>query len=213
MVRIDDAESRPLSGGVISAAVIWLIVTGWLGYEYAYYQQLAAEQGAAIQRAYSTNADLQEALDRMRDQSQKSIQQLKADNLALVTRLTALELRLSPERPAGAGSVASPTPALPGKPQVGAAEFAAPPAITAVPNAGANFVAPNWAPNYFTDEAGALVGSTRREQSSYPRGTQKPQGSSLLRRDPPRDGKSPKNALQHRIAPGALFKEHRRAND
>ena len=181
MIWNGGAERRPQgSVALIAAAAIWLIGTGWLGYEYAHSKQAAAEQGAAIQRAYSTNADLQEALDRMSDQSQKSLQQLTADNLALVTRVTALELRLSLERPAGPGPVAGPGPALPAPGFGGAAaarKLVPPPAATTAPNAGANFTAPRWAPDYFTDEAGVLTGSTRREQRTYPRGTQKPQGS------------------------------------
>jgi hypothetical protein len=175
------AEWRPQgSVALIGAAAIWLIGTGWLGYEYAHHKQLVAEQGAVIQRAYSTNADLQEALGRMRDHSQKSIQQLTADNLALVTRITALELRLSLERPAGRDPVASHPPALPGAGFGGVAaarKLVAPPAITTVPDAGANFTAPRWAPDYFTDEAGPLTGSSRREQRAYPRGSEKRQGS------------------------------------
>jgi hypothetical protein len=137
------------------------------GYGYLRYRGIAAEQETAIRRVESANADLQDALNRMQDRTQRSVQQLRLDNRELQARLSALEQRLAgvqPPPPKTLATTASPAP--PPTPPA-AAEPLSPSVIQGAltgPSGPANFRPPGWVPDYFTNESGAIGGPPRRQQ-------------------------------------------------
>src|SRR5947207_3273299 len=98
MVAFEEPTHR--SRAVIPVVLVLLGANAAFGYGYLHYHGIAAEQETAIKRVESANADLQDALGHMRDRTQRSVQQLSLDNRELLTRLSAIEQRLSGVPPA-----------------------------------------------------------------------------------------------------------------
>ena len=119
-----------------------------------------------MRRVESANADLQDALDRLRDDTQRRLQQLNADNDLLRVRVSELEQELSllqsgrPRPPPKKAAILRTTPA---SASVAAASGQAHPLavpVSATPTESKNFSAPGWVPNYFSDESATFVGSS-----------------------------------------------------
>src|SRR6476660_3483228 len=95
-------EPRRRLPSLIPVAVVLLATNAAFAYGYLHYRGIAAEQEMAITRIEGANADLQDALNRMHDRTQRSAQQLSLDNRQLQTRLSALEQRLARLEPISA---------------------------------------------------------------------------------------------------------------
>jgi hypothetical protein len=165
MVGFDEPKRR--LPAVIPVVLVLLGTNAAFGYGYLHYRGIAAEQETAITRVQSANADLQDALSQMHDRTQRSVQQLSLDNRELQARLSALEQRLaglppvSPRPPSMAASPAPP-PAPPAT-----TELLSPTTIQGAltgPSSSANFTAPGWVPDYFSNESGAVTGNPKRPQ-------------------------------------------------
>ena len=156
------------SATVLITASLWLGVTGWLGYGCLHYRRIAADQAATTARMERVNADLQDALARLRDESQGRFQRLSADSRVLEERVIELEGRNtadpergSPKPSARTAQNSRPVPASPRIPvaDVGASVPIAPTAV-GMPETPNNFSAPNWVPDYFSDEGPSLLGNS-----------------------------------------------------
>jgi hypothetical protein len=166
------------SAAVLAAAIIGLGASGYFANSYVLYSRLVAEQDLTIRRIASANMDLQKALDRMRDETAQTLQQLRAENSVLQLRVSELEQyqfslqsanpratkrrgnRQTPPRQAPVETVSvAPVTGSSGMPR---------PAVQASPAAQVtleqptNFSAPSWVPDYFSNESGSLTGSLRR---------------------------------------------------
>jgi hypothetical protein len=166
MAALEEPRRRlPL---LLPVVVVLLGTNAALGYGYLHYRGIAAKQEAAISRVESANADLQGALDNMRDKMQRSAQQLNLDNRELQGRLSALEhgitgLRpISPTTPPTTASRTEP----PSRPPAATAPLS-PSAIQGAllgSSSPANFTAPGWVPDYFGNESGVVTGAPQRPQ-------------------------------------------------
>jgi cell division protein FtsB len=148
-------------------AVLWLGITGWLGYECLHYRRIAADQAATTARIERMNADLQDALARLRDESQGKLQRLSADNRVLEERITELERRAAVQ-PAGSPRPSirtvqnpRPSPASPRTPvaDVGPSAPNLPATAAGMRETPNNFSAPTWVPDYFSNEGASLLGN------------------------------------------------------
>jgi hypothetical protein len=161
------AEPKRRLPALIPVAVVLLATNAAFGYGYLHYRGISADQETAITRVESANADLQDALNRMRDQTQRSAQQLSLDNRELQTRLAALERRLGRLEPI---SAKPPSPTERPEPPPAPLAATGPPSASAIQGAlkgqsgPANFTAPGWVPDYFSNESGAITGTPRRQQ-------------------------------------------------
>ena len=154
------------AAALAGVALIGLGACGWFGYGYVHYQRIAVGQDAAMRRVESANVDLQGALDRLRDDTQRRLQQLNADNDLLRVRVSELEQELSllksgrSRPPPKTAAVRRTTPA---SASVTAASGQARPLavpVSATSTVSKNFSAPGWVPNYFSDESATFVGSS-----------------------------------------------------
>ena len=157
---------RPGSAALACAALIGLGTSVWFGYGYVHYQRIAVGEDAAMRRVESANADLQGALDRLRDDTQRRLQQLNADNDLLRVRVSELEQELSlpkSRRPRPSPKTAAVRRTTPASASVTAASGQTHPLavpVSATPTGSKNFSAPGWVPNYFSDESATFVGSS-----------------------------------------------------
>jgi hypothetical protein len=145
------------------------------GYGVLHYRAMAAGQEAALRRAETANAELQDALDRMHDRTQRWVQQLGVDNRELQARLSGLEQRIAalpPMAPSAKPPTATGNLPPPARPPT-TAEPPTPAAIHGAlvgPSGPANFTAPGWVPDYFSNESGAVTEAPpRRERRSHRR--------------------------------------------
>jgi hypothetical protein len=151
---------------LIPVVVVLLATNAAFGYGYLHYRGIAADQETAIKRIESANADLQDALERIHDRTQRSVQQLGLDNRQLQARLSTLERGLAGLQPGSKPPSTIERPAAPPAPQA-AAEPLSPSAIQGAlmgPSGPANFIAPGWVPDYFSNESGAMTGTPKRQQ-------------------------------------------------
>ena len=84
---------------LIPVVVVLLATNAAFGYGYLHYRGIAADQETAIKRVEWANADLQDALERIHDRTQRSVQQLGLDNRQLQARLSTLERGLAGLQP------------------------------------------------------------------------------------------------------------------
>jgi hypothetical protein len=161
MVQIEDtpismrgfASNGRSSAILAAAAMVWLSTAALLGYGYMHYQRLAAYQEAATRRVESMNTDLQAALEQLRNETQKTLQKLRTENALQQERIAQLEQRASLPS-AGAGSTGAYQKVSSVRSTI------APPSATVMAGASAaeplevpaNFRAPNWVPDYFSNE-------------------------------------------------------------
>jgi cell division protein FtsB len=144
------SDTRVRLAVLAAAALVGLSASAWLGLAYVNDQLIVTEQEAVMRRVESANLDLQNAIDRIRDETQTRFQQLNADNDLLRARVSELEQKLSlpqlgrPSRPSA-------------KP---AATQRTSPGQLLTETGPTNFIAPRWVPNYFSDESGPLLGSS-----------------------------------------------------
>jgi hypothetical protein len=147
------------------AALIGMGASAWLGYGLIHYRQIAVEQEAMVQRVEMANADLQDALDHLRDDTRKKLQQLKTENDRLQVRLSGHEQELillkpgaypSPKIAAAPKSARTPGPVVAPLGQLPMPAFPVPVAATGTKN----FRTPGWVPDFFSDESDAFDGSS-----------------------------------------------------
>jgi hypothetical protein len=169
---VADASQRRIELPILLLVVL-LGGNAVLGYGLLHYRAMATGQEAALRRAETANADLQDALDQMHDRTQRWVQQLGVDNRDLQARLASLEQRIaglppqaqSAKTPSATGNLV--TTARP----PATAEPPSPAAIQGAlvgPSGPGNFTAPGWVPDYFSNESGAVTeGPPRRERRPH----------------------------------------------
>lgn len=171
-------------GAVLTAA---LAVTGYAGLGLFRVQRIAAVERSAAERAERANADLQDALFRMRDEVAETRRQIDAlaDQLAAaeartkaadelerqlaayeeaMARRAAAAQRRFPRSRRGRGSVAAavrnmPYPEPP--PAIASAAIASA-SVAAGSDELKNFIAPGWVPSYFAGESAPFLGSSKQ---------------------------------------------------
>lgn len=148
-----------------AAALIGMAASAWFGYGFIHYRQIAVEQEAMMRRVEIANVDLQDALDHLRDDTQKRLQQLKTENDRLQVRLSELEQELvflkpgaypSPKIAADPKIIRTPGPVVAPSGRLPLSAFS----VSAAPTGTKNFSAPRWAPDFFSDESDAFTGSS-----------------------------------------------------
>ena len=82
---VEFASRYPKSLALGATAVIGLAVSGYFGIGYVRYERLAAAEQAAVMRAERANADLQDALARLRDQVASADQALNMAHSRIAT--------------------------------------------------------------------------------------------------------------------------------
>lgn len=80
-----------ISAAMLAVAVLPLGTAGFLADRYVAGNRLAGEQDLALRRSAIANLDLQATLDRVRDDTARTLQQLQAENDLLRVRITQLE--------------------------------------------------------------------------------------------------------------------------
>lgn len=156
---------RLLLAALIVIGAVPLAVSGGLAFGYLHYERLVVAQEETIRRVTVANLDLQESLDRVRDEIQQKFEELNGERDALQARVSALEKELSTLQ-AGNGKRAKAVPLR--------AARAFPVLLPAVPESllkqepvdrsmvsgqASNFTPPSWAPDYFSNESGLLFGA------------------------------------------------------
>lgn len=154
----------------VAIGVATLFTSTFCGVGYLHYKRVALYERAAAQRAERANIELQDTLDRLRNNSQRNVQQLKAERDHLRERMSEVEQKLSllleplvPPPIAKAGTVPSVTPAtararpttpvpgtnLPTPEQRREPALVAPAARTGFKN----FTSPYWVPDFFSGDS------------------------------------------------------------
>ena len=180
--------TRPGAATIAFGAVLTvaLAVTGYAGLGLFRVQRIAAVERSAAERAERANADLQDALFRMRDEVAETRRQIDAlaDQLAaaeartkaadeLERQLAAYEeamarraaaQRRSPRSRRGRGSIAAAVRNMPAPEQPPAMASAAIASASAAAGSDElkNFIAPGWVPSYFAGESAPFLGSSRQ---------------------------------------------------
>lgn len=167
-------------GAVLIAA---LLATSYAGLGYLRYQRIAADERLAAERAERANADLQDALSRLRDQVAETRRQIDAlaDQLAAaeartkaadelerqlaayeeaMARRAAAAQRRSPRSRRGRATVAA--AAVPSAPAPQQPSAMASASIASGSGELKNFTAPGWVPSYFAGESAPFLGSSKQ---------------------------------------------------
>ena len=93
-MRSGRPRRRPAAALIVIGAVS-LAVSGGLAFGYLHYEWLVVAQEQTIRRVTVANLDLQDSLDRVRDEIEQKFEQLNAERDALQARVRALEKELS----------------------------------------------------------------------------------------------------------------------
>ena len=151
--RMLDAVARARgSAALAAAAIIGLVASGWLGYGYLQNRRAALAQQRAMRQVELANLDLQAALDRLRDETRTTLQQLNAER----SRLQARVPKAAPVPAAPRTAAVAPVPARPA-----VAPAVDRPKTAIAPGEAKNFTAPAWVPDFFSNEAGPIRGTTK----------------------------------------------------
>ncbi len=163
-MRSGRPRRRPAAALIVIGAVS-LAVSGGLAFGYLHYEWLVVAQEQTIRRVTVANLDLQDSLDRVRDEIQQKFEQLNAERDALQARVRALEKELSTLQ-AGNGKRAKAAPLRAARafpvPLPGVRESLLkqePVERSSVSGHASNFIPPSWAPDYFSNESGLFSGA------------------------------------------------------
>lgn len=166
--------------------VVALAIGSYAGLGFLRVQRIAAEERLAAERTERANADLQDALFRMRDEVVETRRQIDAlaDQLAAaeartkaaddlerqlaayeeaMARRAAATPRRSPRSRKGRGSVAAAVRNLPDTepPPAMASAAITSASVAAGSSELKNFTAPGWVPSYFASESAPFLGSSK----------------------------------------------------
>jgi hypothetical protein len=156
------------------AGLAMLFASSYCGVGYLHYKRVALYERFAAQRAERANIELQDTLDRLRNNSQRDIQQLKAERDHLRERVSEVEqklwllepeLALAPIAKAETIQRVTPAPAPAGPIAMGlgsdlpASELRRRSALVAPAAARTgfkNFTSPYWVPDFFSGDSGPV---------------------------------------------------------
>lgn len=147
------------------AAVIGAASSGWFGFSCAQDRQTAAAAEQSLRQVEIANLNLQTGVERLRDETQKKVEQLQAERDRLRAQVGRIELQLAslplqrgqaqPRQPQtanpsqGTGRTAAVAPAA----APAASPRRPPQPVSHAPALTKNFTAPRWAPDFFTGES------------------------------------------------------------
>lgn len=179
---IETRRWSPVSAATIVAAMLGWGTAAYFANSYVPDSRFAGEQDLAIRRIMNANMDLQVALDRVRDETERTLQQLRAENDALQGRISQFQQYLYSLEAAATAQASgrkgnrrlSARAAPPQLANIAAAGSGIGPAAIAQPvsappaalEGSTNFNAPGWVPNYFTDESASFAGSQPHGRAS-----------------------------------------------